>query len=143
MNAVTEHPTVLFDGVCNLCEDTVRFIIRRDRNAKFRFASLQSAAAQKLMAGHHYDDDSLSSVLLIVNNTLHSKSRAALQILKRLDGAWPVLYYLFFWVPPFIGNPLYDFIGNRRYQWFGRKEECWLPTPELKKRFLADGVEPK
>jgi predicted DCC family thiol-disulfide oxidoreductase YuxK len=87
-------------------------------------------------------DDSLSSVLLIVNNTLHSKSRAALQILKRLDGAWPVVYYLFFWVPPFIGNPLYDFIGNRRYQWFGRKEECWLPTPELKKRFLADGVEP-
>jgi predicted DCC family thiol-disulfide oxidoreductase YuxK len=142
MNETAEHPTVLFDGVCNLCENTVRFIIRHDRNATFRFASLQSEAAQIRVSDHDYESRDLSSVLLIVNYRLYDKSRAALQILKRLDGAWPVLYYLFFWVPPFIANPVYDFIGDRRYKWFGQKEECWVPTPELTKRFLDEGAEP-
>ena len=142
MNETAEHPIVLFDGVCNLCENTVRFIIRRDRNAAFCFASLQSEAAQKLVSDHEYNSRDLSSVLLIVNNRLYDKSRAALQILKRLDGAWPVLYYLLFWVPQFIANPVYDFIGDRRYKWFGQKEECWVPSPELTKRFLDEVAEP-
>ena len=132
------QPLVLFDGICNLCESTVRFIIGRDRNARFRFAALQSAAAQQLLLDHQYAGDELGSVLLIVDGKLYSKSRAGLQIAKRLDGAWPLLYYVFFWVPQFVANPIYDFIGNRRYRWFGRKEACWIPTEDLRRRFVDE-----
>jgi predicted DCC family thiol-disulfide oxidoreductase YuxK len=134
----SQHPIVLFDGVCNLCERSVQFVIRNDRDAKFRMASLQSVPGQRLLAGFHYVEDELSSVLLIENGKLFRKSRAALRIARRLDGAWPLLYYLFFWIPPSISNLVYDFIGNRRYRWFGKKEECWLPTDKLRSRFLDD-----
>jgi predicted DCC family thiol-disulfide oxidoreductase YuxK len=131
-----EHHVVLFDGVCNLCESTVRFIIQRDRHSRFRFASLQSGVARELMEPFDYDHDELSSVLLIEDGRLYRKARAGLRIAKRLDGAWPLFYYLFFWVPGFIANPVYDFIGARRYKWFGRKAECWVPTADLRARFL-------
>jgi predicted DCC family thiol-disulfide oxidoreductase YuxK len=130
------HPVVLFDGVCNLCESTVRFIITRDRRSQFRFASLQSDVAEALAAPFDDLPDELSSVLLIEDGRLYSKARAGLRIARRLDGAWPIFYYLFFWVPGFIANPVYDFVGNRRYRWFGRKEACWVPTDDLRARFL-------
>jgi len=138
MSTVENHPIVLFDGVCNLCESTVQFIIRRDKAARFRFAALQSAVAQQWLSDCRYADDELSSVLLIVDGRVYKKSRAGLQIVRRLDGAWPLLYYLSFWVPQFIADPIYDFIGNRRYRWFGKKEECWIPTEDLRQRFLDD-----
>ncbi len=141
MNEKSGHTLILFDGVCNLCESTVRFIIRRDKNARFRFASLQSAAAKKLMSDCQYADYELSSVLMIEDGRLYRKSQAGLQIVKRLDGAWPLLYYFFFWVPQFIANPIYDFVGNRRYKWFGQKEECWIPTEDLRRRFVDDPTE--
>ena len=131
-----DHPVVLFDGVCNLCESTVRFIIARDRRSHFRFASLQSDVAEALAAPFDYAPDELSSVLLIEDGRLYSKARAGLRIARRLDGAWPLFYYLLFWVPGFIANPVYDFVGNRRYRWFGRKEACWVPTDDLRTRFL-------
>lgn len=140
MGVSAENLLVLFDGVCNLCESTVHFIIRRDREKDFRFASLQSAAAQEILARHDYDFDDLSSVLLLVDGKLYRKSRAALQIIKRLDGAWPILFYVLFWVPPFVADPIYDFIGNRRYRWFGMKSECWIPDDELRSRFIDDPV---
>lgn len=142
MSHGAEFPIVLFDGVCNLCESTVRFVIRRDKNARFRFASLQSAAARHLMSDHQYVDDGLQSVLLIAENKLYRKSQAGLQIVKRLDGAWPLLYYLCFWIPRFVADPIYDFIGNRRYQWFGTKAECWIPDDELRHRFVEDPAVP-
>jgi predicted DCC family thiol-disulfide oxidoreductase YuxK len=130
------HPVVLFDGVCNLCESTVRFIIARDRRSQFRFASLQSGVARELAAPFDYAHDELSSVLLIEDGRIYSKARAGLRIARRLDGAWPLFYYLFFWVPGFVANPVYDFVGKRRYRWFGRKEACWVPTDDLRARFL-------
>ena len=135
-NAGTDMPTILFDGVCNLCESTVHFIVRRDRNKQFRFASLQSEAAQEFLSSNQYAFDDLSSVLLIIDNKLFRKSRAALQIVRRLDGAWPLLYYVLFWIPEFIADPVYDFIGNRRYKWFGKKSECWIPDDDLRQHFL-------
>jgi predicted DCC family thiol-disulfide oxidoreductase YuxK len=137
-SAGTDMPVILFDGVCNLCESTVHFVVRRDKHRQFRFASLQSAAAQKILFSHQYTFDELSSVLLIVDDTLYRKSRAALQIVRRLDGAWPLLYYAFFWVPKFIADPVYDYIGSRRYRWFGKKEECWIPDDKLRRRFIDD-----
>jgi len=131
-------PVILFDGVCNLCESTVHFVVGRDRNKQFRFASLQSEAAQQILSNHQYDFDTLSSVLLIVDGHLYRKSRAALQIVRRLDGAWPLLYYAFFWIPKFIADPIYDFIAKRRYKWFGMKSECWIPDDDLRQRFIDE-----
>lgn len=138
MDAANRRPVVLFDGVCNLCESSVLFIIRRDRDAHFRFAQLQSAAGQEIMARHAYSDKELASVLLVADGKLYRKSRAALRIAKQLDGAWPLFYYLFFWVPPFVADVVYDFIGKRRYKWFGMKAECWLPDDNLRDRFIDD-----
>jgi predicted DCC family thiol-disulfide oxidoreductase YuxK len=136
MRPAEPHSVVLFDGVCNLCERTVQLIIRNDRSSHFRFASLQSAAAQLLLQRALYKQDPLSSMLLLIDGKLYRKSRAALQICKRLDGALPVLYYLFAWVPTGLADKIYDYVGARRYRWFGQKLECWIPTPELAARFL-------
>jgi len=141
MDANGEKLLVLFDGVCNLCESTVQFIIRHDAEKIFQFASLQSTAAQVILARHDYAFDELSSVLLLSDRKLYRKSRAALQILRHLDGLWPTLYYVLFWVPAFVADPLYDFIGNRRYRWFGMKAECWIPDDDLRSRFIEDPVD--
>ncbi len=138
MQPNTGHPLILFDGVCNLCESTVQFIIRHDERARFRFASLQSNAAQQILARYQYTDDELNSVLLVANDQIHRKSRAALRIAKCLDGAWPLLYYLCFWIPPFIADSIYDVIGDRRYKWFGKKDACWIPDDSLQQRFIDD-----
>jgi predicted DCC family thiol-disulfide oxidoreductase YuxK len=136
MESHSENSIVLFDGVCNLCEMTVQFIIRRDRAGHFRFASLQSPVAQRLLEHAGYPYDALSSVLLLSHGKLYRKSRAALQICKRLDGLWPAVYYAFAWVPAIIADVVYDYVGKRRYRWFGQKHACWLPSPELTSRFL-------
>ena len=137
LNDVTDsRPIILFDGVCNLCQRSVQFVIRNDSGGIFRFASLQSEAAMLVLEGLEYSGDRLDSVLLIVDGRLYVKSRAALQIAKRLNGLWPTFYYLFFWVPAFLADWVYTFIGNRRYGWFGRKEECWIPDRDLSDRFI-------
>lgn len=137
LNDVTDsRPLILFDGVCNLCQRSVQFVIRNDTGGIFRFASLQSEAAMLVLERLEYSDDRLDSVLLIVDGRLYAKSRAALQIAKRLDGPWRTFYYLFFWIPAFLADWVYTFIGNRRYRWFGRKEECWIPDRDLLDRFI-------
>ena len=140
MEPDTHHPLILYDGVCNLCESTVRCIIRHDSNAWFRFASLQSDTGRRALADFQYANQNLDSVLLVADGRLYSKSRAALQIAKQLDGAWRAPYYLFFWVPTFIADLVYNFIGDRRYRWFGKKGECWIPDPELRQRFVDDST---
>ena len=99
-----DNDLILFDGVCNLCERSVLFVIKRDRNARFTFASLQSDIARAILEEHRYADDHLASVLLLSDGELYSKSRAALRIARELDGAWPLFYYLLFWVPAFIAD---------------------------------------
>jgi predicted DCC family thiol-disulfide oxidoreductase YuxK len=135
-----ENPVILFDGVCNLCEWTVQLVIRNDRKRLFRFASLQSDDAQRVLEQYHYQHDGLSSVLLVTDGVVYRKSRAALQIARRMDGAWPLFYYLFFLVPAPLADLVYDFVGNRRYRWFGRKEACWVPDEDLRSRFLDGGA---
>ena len=127
---------ILFDGVCNLCERSVQLVIRNDRAEKFCFASLQSPAAERILKQHQYAGEELDSVLLIEHGRLYRKSRAALRIARQMDGAWSMLFYLFYWIPPFLADPVYDFIGRRRYRWFGMKESCWIPEPSLQSRFL-------
>lgn len=138
----TEQELVLFDGVCNLCERAVLFIVRRDAASRFRFCSLQSDTATEILSEHGYDDDSLASVILLSNGKLYTRSRAALRIARRLDGFWPVLFYLLIWVPAFVTDPVYDFVGRRRYRWFGKKDACWVPDAELRRRFVDNAPPP-
>lgn len=129
------NPVILFDGVCNLCNQSVQFVIRHDPRSKFRFAALQSDFGQKVLREHHIDTEKLLSVVLVIGNRqVYDRSRAALEIARRLNGLWP-LFYVFVIVPPFIRNFVYDWIARNRYRWFGRTDECMIPTPELKSRF--------
>jgi predicted DCC family thiol-disulfide oxidoreductase YuxK len=132
----TTAPIVLFDGVCNLCNTSVQFIIEHDPAQQFRFASLQSEVGQyyALKAGLSTED--LSTILLLEGDRFYTRSTAALRIARRLNGGW-ALFYGFLIVPKFIRDAVYKFIARNRYRWFGKQESCWLPTPELKKLFLS------
>lgn len=131
------HPVVLFDGVCNLCNGSVQFILERDRRRTFRFASLQSEAGRALMAAHGLDPDALNSVVLIEGGRARQESSAALGIVKHLPGAWKLLRVLAA-IPRPLRDAVYRRIARNRYRWFGKQETCWLPTPELRERFLED-----
>lgn len=146
---IEREPLILFDGVCNLCQSSVQFVIRNDSRERFHFAALQSAVAASLLREHSYAHDELSSMLVVIDGVLYRESRAALEIAKRLDWPWPLCYYLAFWVPAFIADSIYRFVGKRRYRWFGKKEACWIPDPGLAARFVdqeqppgADATEP-
>ncbi|GAA4836252.1 thiol-disulfide oxidoreductase DCC family protein [Algivirga pacifica] len=126
---------ILFDGVCNLCNGTVNFIIDRDPKGKFQFASLQSEEGEKVLQQNGIAEVSLDSVVLLKNGQLYKKSTAALHIARELKGAWP-LFYGFIIVPRFIRDGVYNWIAKNRYKWFGKSDACRIPTPELKERFL-------
>ncbi|MCW5911776.1 MAG: thiol-disulfide oxidoreductase DCC family protein [Cyclobacteriaceae bacterium] len=131
-----DQPVILFDGVCNLCNSSVLFVIKRDPGAKFRFASLQSDFGKARMRTFGLDDSELNSVLLIQHDKLYRKSRAALEIARQLTGAWPLLYG-FMIIPAFLRDWVYNWIARNRYRWFGKKDACMIPTPGLKARFVA------
>jgi predicted DCC family thiol-disulfide oxidoreductase YuxK len=136
VSAEAPHPIVLFDGVCNLCNGSVQFILKRDPQALFRFASLQSAAGRSLMVEHGLDPEALSSVILIENGRAWQESSAALRVARYLPGGWKLLR-VFAVIPRPLRDAVYRLIARNRYRWFGKQETCWLPTPELKGRFLG------
>lgn len=129
------HPIILFDGVCNLCNGAVQFIIERDTKQQFRFASLQSDIGKRYQAKAGLSINELDTILLVENDQIYQKSTAALRIAKRLNGLW-FLMFGFIIIPAFIRNAVYDLIARNRYRWFGKQESCWLPTPDLKVLFL-------
>lgn len=126
---------ILFDGVCNLCSGFVQFVIARDKNGYFRFGSLQSEEARPYLEKCRLPESALTSVVLYENGRCYTRSAAALRIFKKLNGGWPI-FYGFILIPEFIRDRVYNFIATNRYRWFGKQESCWLPTPELKNRFL-------
>ncbi|ARN77814.1 thiol-disulfide oxidoreductase [Nonlabens spongiae] len=130
-----EKDIILFDGVCNLCNGAINFIIKRDPKDHYRFAALQSDIGEELLAKHDIDPEKTDSIVLIRNGSAFAKAGAALRIAKKMSGAWPLLYGLTI-IPKFISNAVYDYIAYHRYKWFGKKESCMIPTPELKKKFL-------
>ncbi len=126
---------ILFDGVCNLCEQSVQFVLKRDRHGIFKFASLQSAVGQQLLQQYGLNTTELSSFVLIDNGKAWTKSSGALRVAKYLSGGWKLLY-VFNLLPRLLRDPVYNFIAANRYRWYGRKTSCWMPTPELRSRFL-------
>lgn len=129
------HAIVLFDGVCNLCGASVRFIIARDRHDRFRFAALQSATGRSIAAEFGISGD-LSTFFLIEGGRAYERSDAWLRILRNLGGPWSALN-VFIIVPRPIRDWFYDFVGRNRYRWFGKTDYCPTPDPGLQHKFLA------
>jgi predicted DCC family thiol-disulfide oxidoreductase YuxK len=134
----TSAPVVLFDGVCNLCNGTVQFLIDHDRDAHLRFAALQSEAGARVLQAHGRavptgDPD---SVLLVAGGHVYSHSDAALRIARLLGFPWSLAAVALV-VPRFVRDAVYRFIARHRYRWFGREESCRVPTPALRARFLS------
>ncbi|WP_026673166.1 thiol-disulfide oxidoreductase DCC family protein [Alkalihalobacterium bogoriense] len=127
---------VLFDGVCNLCHSLVTFIIKRDKNAKLSFASIQSEKGQQLLQYHGLPTNDLKSFVYIEGDKCYTKSTAALHVCKRLDKLYPLLF-IFIVIPKPLRDLVYRYVADNRYKWFGEKQECMLPTQNLKKRFLT------
>jgi predicted DCC family thiol-disulfide oxidoreductase YuxK len=130
---------VLFDGVCNLCNRSVDFILQRDAKAYFRFASLQSDAARRLLAEHGRAEASPhapESIVLIEDGRVYERSTAVLRIARHLRG-WARLALIAFAFPRPLRDAVYRWIARHRYRWFGQRESCRVATPELATRFLS------
>lgn len=128
------HPIVFFDGVCNLCNASVQWLIKRDQKHQFRFAPLQGETA-KVHLKITDENATPQSVILFENGKVYQKSSAALRIAVKLGFPW-FLAGIFFIIPRFFRDWVYDFIARNRYRWFGKQDACMIPTPELKALFL-------
>jgi predicted DCC family thiol-disulfide oxidoreductase YuxK len=126
---------LLFDGVCNLCNGLVLFIIKRDKAARFKFASLQSESGQQWLNQFGLSNYELKSLVLIVGDKSYLKSTAVLKILKELGGLWRT-FYIFIIIPRPVRDFVYDLVARSRYKIFGKRDVCMIPTSDLEKRFL-------
>jgi predicted DCC family thiol-disulfide oxidoreductase YuxK len=127
---------ILFDGVCNLCNGAVQFIIKRDHNDMFRFAALQSESGRKLLAERNIDTEDIDSIILIEPNVAYyTKSTAALEIGENLKGL-RTLSYILLWLPESFRDIVYDIVAKNRYKWYGKKDSCIIPSEELKNKFI-------
>jgi len=126
---------ILFDGICNLCNSSIDFVLQRDRKNQFLVGALQSVEGKELLSRFDANPDYLDSLVLIEGEQIYFRSTAALRVAKKLPGLWPLLYGLIIF-PPVIRDGVYDWIGKNRYRWFGKKNTCRLPTPEEKAKFL-------
>ncbi len=139
MKEARETAIVLFDGVCNFCNSSVNFLLRRDRKGVFRFAALQSEVGRKLLAEAGLQHHDLDSMVLIEGGEVAVKSTAALKAASRLPGLW-FMTGLLLLVPRRLRDWCYDAFAARRYRWFGKREVCMVPTAEMRSRFLDELV---
>lgn len=137
----SSRAVIFFDGVCNLCNVAVTFVIDRDPDAYFRFAPLQSEIGQQLLGRTRSRSatsemhTALESIVLVENGLYYTHSAAALRIARKLRGGWPLLYGLII-LPKPLRDRAYTWVAKNRYRWFGKTEACRLPTAELKRHFL-------
>ncbi|MFO7674430.1 MAG: thiol-disulfide oxidoreductase DCC family protein [Lutibacter sp.] len=126
---------IFFDGICNLCNATVNFVIKHDKKAQFLFASFQSDAAKEILLHFNLKNLDVNTVILVEGQKVYNKSTAVLKIAKQLDGGTKA-FYAFFIIPKIFRDRVYDFIAKNRYRWFGKRDSCLIPSIELKNRFL-------
>ncbi|MCP1311628.1 thiol-disulfide oxidoreductase DCC family protein [Paenibacillus tyrfis] len=129
------YPLVFYDGVCGFCQRVVQFIIPRDRSAVFRFVAIQSETGSRLLRRHGLDPAELNTFVLLEQGQVYTRSTAGLRVLRRLDGAWPLLYACIV-VPRPLRDLVYRWIAANRYRFFGKSDSCMLPPPEVRERFL-------
>ena len=131
-----QQPVIFFDGVCNLCNASVQFVIAHDKKDQFGFTALQGDYAKEILPKFNADLEKLNTILLLEDGKLYTKSSAALRVARKLNGLIPLLY-AFIIVPKIFRDWVYDIIAKNRYRWWGRQESCWVPTPDLKSKFIA------
>jgi len=132
---MTSDRLVIFDGVCNLCNGTVQFIIKRDRKKKFSFTTCQSHFGQDILMKSGFPAIDQSTVVYLKNGVPFVKSKAVLKILRDLGCGWN-LFYILILIPPFIRDYVYNIIAKNRYKILGKQESCMVPTSEIMDRFL-------
>lgn len=134
-NIPKDKPILLFDGVCNLCNGFVQFIIKNDPNAKFRFAALQSEVGQQLLQEAKMSMNDLNTVVFYDEEKFYTHSDVGLRVARHLGGWW-TSFLIFKIIPKSLRDGIYNWIAKNRYRWFGKRESCIIPTAELKARFL-------
>lgn len=132
---INQHPVILFDGVCNLCNSAVQLVIQKDVKNIFKFSSLQSNFSQNYLNTYYPELLNTDSILLITATQVYTKSSAVLKITQHLKGLYPILAALFI-LPKPIRDFFYDLIAKNRYRWFGQEKKCWVATTDLKDKFL-------
>nr|WP_199080472.1 DCC1-like thiol-disulfide oxidoreductase family protein [Pedobacter sp. ASV19] len=130
-----ERAIIFFDGVCNLCNASVQFVIKRDVKDYFRFSALQNEYAQEHLKEFKISPLNSNTILLLEKGKLYTRSTAALRIARRLSGLWPLCYGLII-IPAFIRDAFYKMISKYRYRIWGKSQTCMIPSPELKAKFL-------
>jgi predicted DCC family thiol-disulfide oxidoreductase YuxK len=130
-----DKPLILFDGVCNLCNGSVQFVIKHDKESKFLFTSLQSEKGQEILKHLGMKTDNFDTFILLDKGKIYTKSSG---VLKEADilGGWFKIFTIFYLVPAFVRDLFYSFVARNRYRFFGKQDACMIPTPELKARFL-------
>lgn len=128
------HEIILFDGVCNLCNGTVQFVIKRDESGRFRFASLQSEFGKQVIDKFKIPAN-LSTFILIEEARIYKKSTAALRVARKLVFPWKLLF-AFILIPRFIRDAVYNYVARNRFKFFGKRENCWIPSADLKHLFI-------
>lgn len=135
-NLPQDKKIILFDGICNLCDSSIQFIIKHDKKDIFRFVALQSEIGQEIIEHIGIDIAKIDSILLYEpGKAYYYKAEAALKIAKELGGIYTAISW-FSILPKFLTNSVYDYIARNRYKWYGKKDACMIPTPELKAKFL-------
>lgn len=135
-NQARQPAILLFDGVCNLCNGFVQFVLLRDPTETFKFASLQSDFGRQKMAELGLNPEQLDTVIMVENGKAYTHSDVPLRVVRKMPGLWPLLS-IFVIIPKFIRDPIYNWIARNRYRWFGKRKSCMLPRPEWKDRFLG------
>lgn len=137
MNLPENKKIILFDGVCNLCDNAVQYVIKHDKKDIFRFVPLQSDLGKEILNYLKVDTSKMDSIILYEPGVAYFyKSDAALEIVKELSSflKWSIIFKI---IPSGLRNPIYDYVARNRYKWYGKKDTCMIPTPELKAKFLA------
>jgi len=132
----TNNPVILFDGVCNFCNSAINFVLKQDKKGVFRFAPLQSEAGRQLLHQYDLSIQEFDSFVLIDNGRVYKKSAASFRVMHHLPWYWKELQILRI-IPTIFRDAIYDFIARNRYKWFGKKDQCMIPTPEMKGKFLS------
>jgi len=128
-------PVILFDGLCNLCNNSIRFIIKHDRKKAFVFSAIQSDTGQAITGSNLQTENNLYSILLLYRGEIYDRSEAMLKVAEIIGGMW-AMASIFRILPRSFRDTLYDFVARRRYRWFGKRDSCMLPDEEIKSRFL-------
>ena len=128
---------IFFDGVCNLCNTSIDFVIQRDKNDHFLVGALQESFSKQILSKFDVREGYLDSIVLVEDGEIYYKSTAALKIARNLSGLWPT-FYVFILIPKFLRDPIYDWIGANRYRWFGKKNSCRIASPEENAKFLTE-----